>query len=227
MRDQTMRAVRGFRDMVNQVQNELSKIDPGLKDSIKREREGEVWTKYGKHLSALREKIRLGKEHFQQLRLREADPLTALLRKAWQADDKPGLAAVADALELMSPEQQLDFARELNHPALALKAVTNIRRMEIDPQTRMQLDTQVQGLVKGYIDKNAIREYASIEKECLEAEVLQNRTFGGSPQDRATLGYELGALDRVIASGEMPDVTAQQAALNEPDPMDRMNAARQ
>ena len=227
MKNETMRAVRDFRDMVNQVQGELNKIDPGLKDNVRADREGQVWEKYGKHLTALREKIRQGREHFQGLRLREADPLTALLRKAWQADDKPGLAAVSDALELMGPEAQLELAKELNHPALALKSVINIRRMDLDPQTRAGLDRKVQELTRGYISKDVIREYASIEKECLEAEVLQNRTFGGSPQDRATLGYELGALDRVIASGEIPDSQLQQAALNEPEPVARMTAARQ
>ena len=228
MKSETMRAIRDFRDLVNQVQGELAKIDDGLKDSVKADREGQVWEKYGKHLSALREKIRQGREHFQGLRLREADPLTALLRKAWQAnDDKPGLGVVSDALELMGPEAQLELAKELNHPALALRAVTNIRKMDIDPQTRAGLDRKVQELTRGYVSKNVIREYASVEKECLEAEVLQNKTFGGSPQDRAALGYSLESLKRVIASGEIPDSELQQAALDEPDPQARMNAARQ
>ena len=228
MKSETMRAIRDFRDLVNQVQGELNKIDPGLKDSVRTEREAQIWEKYGKHLSALREKIRQGREHFQGLRLREADPLTALLRKAWQAnDDKPGLSAVCEALELMGPEQQLEIAKEFNHPALALKAVTNIRRMDIDPESRMKLDSKVQDLTRGYVSKDMIREYASIEKECLEAEVLQNKTFGGSAQDRAALGYNLESLKRVIASGEIPDSELQQAALDEPDPQARMNAARQ
>lgn len=225
MKTQTMRAIRDYRDMLVIIQKELQKIDPGLKDEIREKREAGVWEKYQKHLDAHMGKIQAGRKWAEAERLKAADPFTSLLRKTWQAEDKPGLRAVCDGLALMSPEQQIAFAKELGHPALALKAITNIRSMDLEPVSRMALNTRVQELTQGYADKAAIRDHAEVEKQCIETQILENKTFNGSPEVRGALGNRLNALDKIIVSGTLPKYE-QIDTLSHPNPVDRMAAAR-
>lgn len=225
MKDQTMAAIRNYRDLAARMQGELEKIDTGLRDDVKKEREQAIREKYQEHLGANLDKIKAGREHSTQARLKMADPFAALMRKAFHAEDKPGLAAVCDGLDLMGPEQQLELARELNHPALALKALVNIRRMDLEPESRMTLDAKVQELTRGHIDTAAIRDHAQVELLCLEAEAQANQAANGSPQDRAAIGYRMEALKKIIATGELPK-SERVSALSHPDPLERMQASR-
>jgi hypothetical protein len=222
MKNETMAAIRNYRDLATRMSGELEKIDTGLRDDVRKKREAQVREKYEKHLTANIAKIREGREHFNKARLKAADAFRALMVKTLQANAAPGLAAVCDGLSLMGPEEQLEFARETQTPALALKAVVNIRNMDLEPQTRMNLDAKVQDLTKTYIDKKEIRDCAEIEKACLEIEAYENQVTEGSPHDRAAIGYRLTALERVIDTGEVTDKELAEA-LGQSDPVERLN----
>lgn len=226
MKDQTMTAIRSYRDLAARMQGELERVDQGLKDEIREKREQEIRGKYQQNLEANLSKIKAGREYFEAARLREADPMKALVKKAWQADDnRPGMAAVCAALETMSPEAQLELAKEFNHPVLALQAVSNIKKMDLEPLDRLNLEPAVSELTAGYVDRDKIREHAQAEKSCLEAEALANQTANGSPQARAAFGYRMEALKRIIATGELPK-SERISVLTHPDPLERMRAAR-
>ena len=225
MKDKTMAAIRNYRDLSNRMSGELHKIDPDLREDAKKKREDQVREKYNQHLTANIAKIREGREYFTQARLKAADSFRALMLKTFRSDVSAGMQAAIEGLSLMSAEQQLEFAQEIRHPALTLRAITNIRMADLDPQTRANLATKVQELSKTYIDQKEIRENAEIEKACLEAESLANQNSGGSPQDRAAIGYRLSALKRVIDTGEVSDKELAEA-LAKTDPVERMQAAR-
>lgn len=221
-----MTAIRNFCDLSNQRRRGLEAIDPGLKDSIRQKREQDVQKKYEEHMNANLDKIKAGRQHFEAARLREADPMAALIRKAWRCDDtRPGMAAVCTAMETMAPAAQLSLAKELNHPVLALQAVSNIKKMDMDPQTRMALEPAVSELTHGYVDKEKIREHAQTELACLEVEVLAHKDADAPTHEIMALGHRLEALRKIIATGELPK-SERISALSHPNPVDRMQAAR-
>jgi len=226
MKDSTMQAIRNYRDQSAQMETELKKIDPGLRDSIRKEREAQVREKYQMHLDANFSKIQAGRKYFEAARLREADPMKALVKKAWQTDDnRPGMAAVISAMELMAPGAQLELAKEFNSPILALQAVSNIQKMSMDPLERMSLEPAVSELTHGYVDKEKIRECAEVELICLETELKKMRSEGSEPHKILSMGRRLDAMKKIIASGELPE-SERVSVLTHPDPLDRLNAAR-
>lgn len=226
MKDQTMTAIRNYRDQAAQMQAALSKIDRGLKDSIKKERSDAVRQKYQGHLDANLDKIRSGRDYFKAARLREADPMASLIRRAWRAEDnRPGMAAVCAALETMGPDAQLELAKEFNHPILSLQAVSNIKRMSMDPLDRMSLEPAVSELTHGYVDKDKIRDHAHVELTCLETELEAMRSEGAEPHKILSIGHRIGALKKIIATGQLPK-SERISALSHEDPMERLNAAR-
>jgi hypothetical protein len=226
MKDQTMTAIRSYRDLAARMQGELERVDQGLKDEIREKREQEIRGKYQQNLEANLSKIKAGREYFVAARLREADPMKALVKKAWQADDnRPGMAAVCAALETMSPEAQLELAKEFNHPVLALQAVSNIKKMDLEPLDRLNLEPAVSELTHGYVDKEKIRDHAQLELVCLEAEALANQNSGAPAHETLGVGHRLEALRKIIATGELPK-SERISVLTHPDPLERMQAAR-
>lgn len=226
MKDQTMTAIRNYRNQAAQMEAELKKIDPGLKDSIKKERSDAVRQKYQQHLDANFSKIKQGRAHFEAARLREADPMQALIKKAWATNDtRPGMGAVCAALETMGPEAQLELARELNHPILALQAVSNIQKMSMDPMDRMNLEPSVREFTHGFVDSEKIRECAEVELACLETEFEAMRSEGAESHKILSMGHRIDSLKKIIASGELPK-SERISVLTHPDPIDRLKAAR-
>lgn len=226
MKDETMTAIRNYRNQAAQMLSELGKIDAGLKDSIRKEREATVRQKYQQHLDANLDKIRSGREHFESARLRESDPMKALIKKAWSTNDtRSGMGAVCAALETMGPEAQLELARELNHPILALQAVSNIQKMAMDPQDRMSLEPAISSLIQGYVGSEKIREYAMEELTCLETEFEAMRSEGAESHKILSMGHRIDSLKKIIASGELPK-SERISVLTHPDPIDRLKAAR-
>ncbi len=226
MKDQTMTAIRNYRNQAAQMEAELKKIDPGLKDSIKKERSDAVRQKYQQHLDANFSKIKQGRAHFEAARLREADPMQALIKKAWATNDtRPGMGAVISAMATLSPDAQLSLAKEFNSPILALQAVSNIQKMSMDPQDRMSLEPAVQELTRGYMDDAKIRDYAMVELTCLEAEAEAMRSEGAESHKILSMGHRIDSLKKIIASGELPK-SERISVLTHPDPMERLNAAR-
>jgi hypothetical protein len=227
MKNETMAAIRNYRDLAARFQMELQKLDPGLRDDIRKEREKEIREKYRQNMDAAMDKVKAGREHFQAARLREADPMTALLRKAWRADDaRPGMAAVTAAMETMSPAAQIALAREFGHPVLALQAVANVRKLDMDPVDRMALEPAVQELTAGFVNKEAIRDCAQTELSCLETELAAHRSAGDDPIKRLGIGRKIEAVKKIIASGELPK-SERVTFLSHPDPLERMRAARE
>ncbi len=226
MKDQTMTAIRNYRNQAAQMEAELKKIDPGLKDSIKKERSDAVRQKYQQHLDANLLKIKQGRDYFEAARDRESDPMKALIKKAWATNDtRPGMGAVCAALETMSPDAQLSLAKELNSPILALTAVSNIQKMSMDPQDRMALEPVVSELTMGYIDTAAIRDHAHVELTCLEAEFEAMRSEGAESHKILSMGHRIDAMKKIIATGELPK-SERISVLTHPDPQERLNAAR-
>jgi hypothetical protein len=226
MKNETMAAIRNYRDLAAQVQAELQKIDPGLRDNIREQRENQVREKYQQHMDALMLKIKAGREYFKAARLREADPMKALIKKAWRADDnKPGMAAVCAALETMSPEAQLELAKEFNHPVLSLQAVANVKKLDLEPIDRLNLEPAVAELTAGAVDMVKIRDHAQTELACVEVEAEINRESGGDPVERLGMWHDSEALKKIIATGKLPK-SERISALSHPDPLERMRAAR-
>ena len=227
MKDQTMTAIRNYRNQAAQMQAELSKIDPGLKDNIQKERSDAVRQKYQGHLDANLLKIKQGRDYFEAARLRESDPLQALIKKAWQADDnRPGMAAVISAMETMSPDAQLSLAKELNSPVIALQAFANLQKMSMDPLDRMSLEPSVREFTHGFVDSEKIRECAEVELTCLETEFEAMRAEGAEPHKILSMGHRIDAMKRIIATGQLPK-SERVDSLTHEDPIDRLNAAYQ
>lgn len=227
MKDQTMTAIRNYRDQSAQMQAELSKIDPGLKDNIQKEREAAVRQKYQGHLDANLLKIKQGRDYFEAARAREADPMKALIKKAWATNDtRPGMAAVCAALETMGPDAQLELAKEFNHPILSLQAVSNIKRMSMDPLDRMSLEPAVSELTHGYVDKDKIRDYAMEELTCLETEFEAMRSEGAESHKILSMGHRIYAMKKIIATGQLPKSERVDSFTHE-DPVERLSAAYQ
>jgi hypothetical protein len=226
MKNETMGAIRNYHDLAARMQGELEKIDPGLRDDVKKEREAQVREQYEKHLTANIAKIRQGREHFKAARLREADPMKALIKKAWRADDnKPGMAAVCAALETMSPDAQLELAKEFNHPVLSLQAVANVKKLDLEPIDRLNLEPAVAELTAGAVDMVKIRDHAQTELACVEVEAEINHSSGGDPVERLGMWHDSEALKKIIATGKLPK-SERISALSHPDPLERMRAAR-
>ncbi len=200
-KDKLMNTIRNFVTLTQQVQTELGRIDPGLRDEVKKEREGAVWAKHGESLSALLRNIRQGRDEFQARRAKESDPATALLRKAWQrADDfKPGMAVVADAFEHMEAQNLIDFATEFNHPAMTLKALNVIRGRDLAPEEKMTLGQKIEEMAGAFVDKRAVKECAELELECLRAEFTHMQAFGADAHEKLNLGHEMESLERLAA----------------------------
>jgi regulatory protein YycI of two-component signal transduction system YycFG len=95
--------------------------------------------------------------------------------------------------------------------------------MDLDPEARMSLTSRVRELSKQYVDQKEIRDYAEVEKACLECEAYENQITEGSLHDRAAIGYRLSALERVMKTGEVPDEELVDA-LAQADPQDRLKA---
>jgi hypothetical protein len=220
-----MQAIRNYRDLSANMQGELKKIDAGLRVDVKKKREQLIREKYQEHLGANLEKIKAGREHFTQARMKAADPFRALMVKTFKSDVSAGMAVVFDGLSLLGPEQQFELARELNHPALALKALVNIRNMDLEPESRMTLDAKVQELIRGHIDAAAIQDHAQVEMLCLECEAEALRDSGADASKVLGMGHRIDALKKVIATGELPK-SERISALSHPDPLERMRAAR-
>lgn len=227
MKDETMTAIRNYRNQAAQMQAELSKIDPGLKDNIQKEREAAVRQKYQGHLDANLLKIKQGRDYFEAARAREADPMKALIKKAWATNDtRPGMGAVCAALETMGPEAQLELARELNHPILALQAVSNIQKMDIPPLDRINLGPAISSLIHGYVDSEKIRDYAMEELTCLETEFEAMRSEGAESHKILSMGHRIDAMKKIIATGQLPK-SERVDSLTHEDPVERLSAAYQ
>jgi hypothetical protein len=198
-KDKLMNTIRNFVTLTQQVQTELGRIDPGLRDEVKHEREAAVWAKHGENLSAMLRTIRQGRDEFQARRAKESDPATALIRKAWQrADDfKPGMAMIADAFEHMEAQNILDFASEFNHPAMTLKALNVIRGRDLAPDEKKTLGGKIEALSGAFVDRAAVRECAGMELECLKAELEHMRAFSTDSAGKLTIGHEMAALEKL------------------------------
>ncbi|MGD9825088.1 hypothetical protein [Desulfobacter sp.] len=226
MKDDTMAAIRNFRNLSAQMETELKKIDPGLRDGIRKEREAQVREKYQGHLDANLDKIRSGRAHFEAARAREADPMKALIKKAWATNDtRPGMGAVCAALETMGPEAQLELARELNHPIIALRAVSNIQKMDIPPLDRINLGPAISSLIAGHVDIAKIRDYAMEELTCLETEFEAMRSEGAESHKILSMGHRISVMKKIIATGQLPK-SERVDSLTHGDPQERLNAAR-
>jgi hypothetical protein len=196
--------IRNFITLTQQVQTELGRIDSGLRDEVRKEREGAVWAKHGENLTAMLRNIRQGRGEFQARRAKESDPATALLRKAWQrADDfKPGMAVVADAFEHMEAQHMLDFAQEFNHPAMTLKALNVIRSRDLEPDEKKTIGRKIEELSGAFVDQAAVRECAAMELECLQAEFTHMQAFGADAAAKLNIGHEMAELENWLRNSQ-------------------------
>ena len=231
MLDKTKKAIRDFTDLTNFVRGEISKVDPGLRDSVKKDREADIMAKHAGKLNELRAAIADGRKHFQERRLRESSPATALMRNAWenQHDYSPGMAVVADAVAGMPVNEMLGFVEELRHPTLTLRAVNALRERQHstdDPGAKADIAKAIDRMTDRYIDRGNIKACARVEIECIEAELLQIDAFGGDATTKLTIAHELTPLREIAKDGLDPEIRAARVADAQAlsDPLERIDA---
>lgn len=223
-KDTVMRAIKEYHEQNLQMQKALDLIDRGLRADVKAEREAKIRQKW--NTGEKRDVIQKGMKYFEAARVKASDPMRALLLKTWTSEDnRPGMAAVCSIMETMQPEQQLELAEQINDPVLTTQAISNVRKLTLEPQDRMYLETKVQSLIAAYVDHKTIRENAQAEIACLEFEAELNQKSGGDPVKRMGLGQRAEALKKIIATGELPK-SERISVLTHPNPVDRMQQAR-